>query len=108
MSRHNEMKDVMGSTIDVGDTIVYASSPYGSPRITLGTVTKIIPEKGQVQVERKCASGESVKDGLAKKWVWDNVNMTGNFNHVPATKVHITVLDRCLVLKKDSRKLQGD
>jgi hypothetical protein len=100
MSQYKELKDVMGNSIDVGDTIVYASSPYGSPRITLGTVVALLPERGRVQVERRCASGGSVKDGLARKWVWDNVNMTGNFNHVPATKVYITMFDRCLVLKK--------
>lgn len=94
------MKDVLGNSIEVGDTIVYASSPYGSPRITLGTVINVLPERGRIQVQRKCTSGGGVKDGLARKWLWDNVNMTGNFNYVPATKVYITVLDRCIVLKK--------
>lgn len=100
MSQYKEIKDVMGNPIDVGDTIVYASSPYGSPRITLGTVVKVLPEVGRVQVERKRTSGGSVKDGLARKWVWDNVNMTGNFNYVPATRVYITALERCVVLNK--------
>lgn len=103
MSQYKEMKDVMGNSIEVGDTIVYASSPYGSPRITLGTVVNVLPERGRIQVERKHTSGGSVKDGLTRKWVWDNVNLTGNFNHVPATKVYITVFDRCIVLKKNKK-----
>ena len=90
------MKDVLGVEIEIGDELVYASSPYQSVRLTFGTVISVTERSARIK--RTLAPG--VKDGIAQKWCWDASTNTGHHEPVPATATTIGAPSRCMIIRK--------
>ena len=97
------MKDMAGIEIEVGDEIVYTSKPYNSPKLTLGMVVEV--NERSAKIDRKLTGGwRGVKNGMAKKWVYDDKTNTGEYVDVPAVKTRIAYGDHCLITKKASAR----
>lgn len=93
------MKDITGHVIFVGDKIAYADA-WGNAKLTLGKVVGLTKKGGVDAIVVERYYDPTITNGLTEKWVWDDVNKTGEYVSTKPANTVITYSNpsRCIII----------